>query len=231
LAETTLASIGFTFREAANLLADPGREPGWRHEDPGLIQSIGRASRRVVHEIEAASATRPPLRAALRRPGGAFLDVGTGAGWLAIEAARAWPALRVVGIDLWEPSLAQARANFAAEGLEEGRVELRRQDVAALDDRDAFALAWLPLPFLPEPLVPVALARIRDALSPGGWLVAGRFPSPPHPLGRALAALRTVRSGGHPWTDAELKGLLRGAGFWSVEHVPTPHLEFTFARR
>lgn len=229
-AATTLASIGFALRDAADLLADPARGPGWRHEDPGLIQSIGRASRRVVHEVEAASTTRPLLREVLRRPGGAFLDVGTGAGWLAIEAARMWPALRVVGIDVWEPSLALARANLAAEGVE-GRVELRRQDVDALSDRDAFALAWLPLMFLPEGLVGNALGRVRDALAPGGWLVVGRFPSPPQPLGRALSALRTVRSGGHPWTDGELEALLRDAGFGSVEHVPTAQVALTFARR
>ncbi len=229
-AEIALATIGFALRDAADLLADPARGPGWRHEDPALIQSIGQTSRRVVHEAEAAAAARPPLREALRRPGGAFLDVGTGAGWLAIEAARAWPTLRVVGIDVWEPSLALARANLAAEGLE-ARVELRRQDVAALGDRDAFALAWLPLMFLPEGLVEAALGRVRDALAPGGWLVVGRFPSPPQPLGRALAALRTVRSGGHPWTDAEVEALLGRAGYGSVEHVPTAQVWLTLARR
>ncbi len=46
---------------------------------------------------------RPDIDSALRQSG-SFLDVGTGVGWLAIEAARTRPALRVVGIDLWEPS-------------------------------------------------------------------------------------------------------------------------------
>lgn len=108
-AETTLASIGFALRDAADLLANPAREPGWQHEDPALLQLIGRSSRRMVHEIEAASAARPQLREALRKPG-AFLDVGTGVGWLAIEAARTWPALHVVGIDVWEPSLSSTLA-------------------------------------------------------------------------------------------------------------------------
>lgn len=233
-AATTLASIRFALREATDLLAEPARAPGWRHEDPELIQSIGRASRRVVHEIEAAAAARPALREALRRPGGSFLDVGTGAGWLALAAARAWPALRVVGLDIWEPSLALARANLAAAGPEvAGRIELRQADVAALADRDAFALAWLPLMFLPAALVPAALARLRDALAPGGWLVAGRFAAPPGhpPLGEALVALRTVRSGGHPWTDGELEALLRDAGFGPAEHLPTAQVHLTLARR
>ena len=49
--------------------------------------------------------------------------VGTGVGWLAIEAARSWPALRVVGIDSWEPALILARKNLAQSGVVE-RVEV-----------------------------------------------------------------------------------------------------------
>jgi precorrin-6B methylase 2 len=52
----------------------------------------------------------------LRRPG-AFFDIGTGVGWLAIEAARFWPALRVVGIDPWEAVLTLARNNLAKSGI------------------------------------------------------------------------------------------------------------------
>jgi hypothetical protein len=36
---------------------------------------------------------------------------------------------------------------------------------------------------------------------------------PSDPLGTALAALRTVRSGGHPWKTAEIETLLRDFGF------------------
>jgi hypothetical protein len=61
--------------------------------------------------------------------------------------------------------------------------------------------------------------------------VVGRFPSPPQPLGRALAALRTVRSGGHPWTDGEVEALLGRAGYGSVEHVPAAQVSLTLARR
>jgi tRNA1(Val) A37 N6-methylase TrmN6 len=115
----------------------------------------------VVHRIAAAATTRPELAALLGRPG-AFLDVGTGVGWLAIEAARVWPALRVVAIDIWEPALARARRNVAASGLE-GRIEVRAQDVTARPERAAFALAWVPAPFFRAALAG-ALARVREAL-------------------------------------------------------------------
>jgi hypothetical protein len=60
---------------------------------------------RAGHRSDAART--PELSSTPQRPG-AFLDVGTGVGGLAIEAARVWPALRVVGIDQWEPALALA---------------------------------------------------------------------------------------------------------------------------
>jgi methylase of polypeptide subunit release factors len=77
-----------------------------------------------VRGIEALAAQRPWLSEALRRPG-AFLDIGTGGGWLAVEATRSWPAQRVVGLDPWEPALVLARRNLAQSGVAD-RVELHR---------------------------------------------------------------------------------------------------------
>jgi hypothetical protein len=36
---------------------------------------------------------------------GSFLDVGVGVAGLSIARSRLWPRLRVVGLDLWAPSL------------------------------------------------------------------------------------------------------------------------------
>jgi SAM-dependent methyltransferase len=227
--ELMLAAIGYALSEAAALFADPAQAPGWRHQDPVLINSIGRTSRKIVHDLEAASADRPELKAALRRDGGAFLDVGTGAAWLAIEAARVWPALRVIGIDIHEPALALARENVAELGLE-ARVELRRQDVTMLGDVAVFTLAWLPLPFLPEPVAVAALGRIRAALVPGGWLALARYAAPAERLPAALSGLRMVLSGGRPWTDQALEEALYEAGFGAVEHLPTAPVALTIAK-
>jgi methylase of polypeptide subunit release factors len=92
------------------------------------------------------AAQRPELSHVLRRPG-AFLDVGTGVGELAIEAAGSWPALRIVGIDPWEPALTLARKNLAKSGLVE-RVELRSQRMEQLEETATFTLAWVPGPFI-----------------------------------------------------------------------------------
>ncbi|MBV8642368.1 MAG: class I SAM-dependent methyltransferase [Candidatus Eremiobacteraeota bacterium] len=57
---------------------------------------------------------------------GTFLDVGTGVGWLAIEAAQSWPAWRVVGIDSWKPALELAQQKLSQSSVA-ARVEFRLQ--------------------------------------------------------------------------------------------------------
>jgi methylase of polypeptide subunit release factors len=57
------------------------------------------------------AANRPRLAAPLA---GRFLDFGTGVGAMALEAAEQCPSLQVVGIDIWQPSLALTRSNVAA---------------------------------------------------------------------------------------------------------------------
>jgi 2-polyprenyl-3-methyl-5-hydroxy-6-metoxy-1,4-benzoquinol methylase len=62
----------------------------------------------------------PPARVA---------DIGCGAGWSSISIARAYPKARVDGFDLDENSIAEAKANAAAEGLSE-RVTFQVRDAA-----------------------------------------------------------------------------------------------------
>ena len=137
--------VNFHLRHALELFTNPGRQPGWSHADLDLLEAQGTMSRGVISAIAAAAAARPQLAAVLDHPG-AFLDVGTGVGRLAIEAARTWPALRVVGIDIWQPALTAARRNVADAGLE-GRIEVRSQNVLDLSDQASFTLAWVPVPF------------------------------------------------------------------------------------
>jgi precorrin-6B methylase 2 len=211
-----LGVISAFFRQASDLLNNPTRAPGWTYDDPTVLQAQGQGSRMGVRAIEELAALRPGLHETLRRPG-AFLDVGTGVGWLAIEAARCWPALRVVGIDASERALTLARENIAATGMGE-RIELRAQRVEFLGDIEQFTLAWLPGPFLSPEIVPLALERTRRALRPDGWLVFVLYAPPPDPLGAALTALRTMRGGGHPWPPGEIESQLGALGF---EHVET----------
>lgn len=210
-----LAAIRVGFHHAVDLLDDPGRAPGWQDEDPAVLQTIGQRSRRVVRQIDAFAAMRPSLKQTIDG-GGTFLDIGTGVGGLAIEAARTWPQMDIVGIDISEPALALADSNVAASGLHD-RIALRKQDVTDLEDRETYAVVFCPAPFLPQETAEAAMANALKALVPGGWFVFGLFPPPPDPLGEALTALRIVRCGGHPWTKVEVEKRLRGLGFEQVE--------------
>jgi len=224
------ALIQTIFRQALDLLENPARNPGWSYKDPDILQSQGQVSRLIVRGIETMAAQRPELSATLGRPG-AFLDVGTGVGWLAIEAARSWPALRVVGIDPWEPALTLARQNVAQSGVAE-RVELRSQGVELLDDEATFTLAWLPGPFVAAEIANRAVERVHRALVPGGWLIFGLNPPPPGSLEQALASLRVVRSGGYPWTSREVEEKLRTHRFEQIEvYSPAPPILFVVGRR
>jgi SAM-dependent methyltransferase len=210
-----LATIVIAFYEAFDLLADPGRPPGWRHRDPVLLRAKGEASRANIRQIARLVASRPDLAALLARPG-EILDVGTGVGCMALEAAATWPAHRVVGIDIWEPSLELARAQVAGSPFAP-RVTVAAQDVRSLTDRPRFQLAWLPAPFLAKPALQEALVRLREALVPGGAIVVGLYPRPADPIGAALVALRLARDGGHPWQSSEIASEMQDAGFAQVE--------------
>jgi len=227
---TALVLIQTTFRQALDLLENPERAPGWRYQDPDILQSQGQLSRLIVHWIEAVAAQRPELAEVLRQPG-AFLDVGTGVGSLAIEAARSWPTSRVVGIDPWEPALTLARKNLAYSGVAD-RVEFRPQHLERLEETATFTVAWVPGPFISAEVVDRALEHVRRALKPGGWLIFGLYPLPSAPLERALTRLRIVRSGGHPWTPGEVEEKLRALAFEQIEVCsPAPPVTLVIAQR
>ena len=142
-------------------------------------------------------------------PGAALLDVGTGTGWLAMAFAQAFPAAHVVGIDIYERSLALARQNVAAAGLAD-RVELRTEDATRLAEGDTYDAIWLPMPFLPRAIVPAIVEAAVGALRPGGWLLPGTFGGPPRPALPPADGPAPVRAGGHPWDGADLVDEIAG---------------------
>jgi SAM-dependent methyltransferase len=223
-------AIETSFRQAADLLERPARPPGWFYDDPLVLEAQGLASRLNVGAIAAIAEQRPPLAAILKSPG-TFLDVGTGVARLAIEVARRWPALRVVGVDPWRPALTIAHQNVAESGLA-GRIELRAERAGDLTDNNAYSLAWLPAPFFPITATKDVFARIAEMLAPGGWLIVGFYPHGTTSLANALGELHAVRAGGHRWTAGEIDERLRRAGFVAVEAVsPTSPVHFVLGRK
>ena len=96
-------------------------------------------------------------------------DLGCGAGWAAIELAKAFPHIKVDGMDNDEASIAAGRQNAAEHGVAD------RVDLEVVDLADASA-DWSPrydLVLLVEcvhdfPRPVEALRHARAALRPGG---------------------------------------------------------------
>ena len=203
--------VRLDIHQAAELLNQPARAPGWTFADPVILDGWGRGSSLVPNLIAGALPEGTDV--------GRFLDVGTGVGLLAVAATSVWPGVTVVGIDRWEPSLVRARANVTHAGLDD-RVTLREQDLTDLDDVDQYDLAWVPTFFLTEPVLTKALPRLLQALRPGGWVALGRFDTPADPVADATAALRTIRGGGFALDSKYAVELLDQAGFTSVHAAP-----------
>lgn len=164
------------------------------------------------------------LSASLESKGAAFLDVGVGVGLLSLAVAKRFPALRVVGVDTYAPSLALARKNVAAAGLSD-RIELREQAAETLPDEEAFDLAWIPAPFVTPAALPPLVERVQRALKPGGWLLFVTM-KPSEGLGGAVAAFRVARFGGGILSQDEVTDLLAKARLADIRVLPGPPRDF-----
>lgn len=114
-------------------------------------------------------------RSALRRmrfgPHGRFLDVATGTGDLAIMAARAFPDIRIDGIDFAEPMLEIGRAKIARRGLG-ARVVLARADALDLPFPDAcFDVSAIAFGMRNIPDMGRALSEMSRVTATGGLVM------------------------------------------------------------
>jgi SAM-dependent methyltransferase len=207
---TVAAAVRSGFAQAADILNAPTRGAGWQYTDAAILEGQGRASAIVPMIL-----SQSPDLAAVEE----FLDVGTGIAGLAIAATQVWPNCKVVGIDVWAPSLERAAQNVAAANLGD-RIEIRDQSVADLDDVDRFDLAWFPSFFFPRDLVPTAIERIATSLRPGGRIVVGKYDSPPDSLGDATMRLKTLRDGGSFLEVDEIVDLISATGCRDAAPLP-----------
>lgn len=214
---TIVGQLTYALQEALDLIREPDRAPGWTYEDSSVLQERGRGSRAGARNFETIARQRPALATVLDG-NTKFLDVGTGTGWLAIECAKIWPRMQIVGIDIWEPALKIAESNVANEGLQD-RITLRRQSINELSDQKAFDFIWVPTMFLPISIMDRITPRIVQALVPGGFVALGMFAAAPGPYGEDIRDLLTIRSGGHPWRPDELGNRLQSAGLRDVEYI------------
>lgn len=120
-----------------------------------------------------ALASVPEIHEVLSRQGARITDLGAGFGWSTLALANAYPGAAVVGIDIDEPSIEQARKNARRRGLE-GRATFRLADAA--DAADAGAPGSQDAVFIFEALhdmpFPVqVLAAVRAMVKSDGVVV------------------------------------------------------------
>ena len=196
--------------------------PAWHHTDAALLQAQGDASAVFAPMLKANMvASMGDLAGRLDGPDARFLDIGVGVASLAIAMCRSWPELRVVGLDTFDVPLGIARQNVARANLSH-RIELRQLAVQELHDEESFDLAWLPSFFVAAPVLATAVARVRAALRPGGWMLfaIGGLAGNDRPA--AVSALRSELWGGPALSTTQAESLLKGTGFSTIRALPGP---------
>ena len=194
----------------------------WLAQSDEALLAQGRASAQGAQPFKLFAVPRMEgLGDLLSAPSPLMLDVGVGIGALAVGYCQAFPGLRVVGLDVFARALELARGTIDEAGMAD-RIELRRQDVAELEDREAFTIAWLPAPFIPRSAIDAGLPRMVAALVAGGWLVVGHGKFGQSGLSNALTRFETAAFGGTAIDDDEAQRLLHNVGLERVTTLPTP---------
>jgi SAM-dependent methyltransferase len=176
-------------------------------------------------------------------------DLGCGTGWAAIELAKAFPHVRVDGLDSDEASVAIGRRHAADHGVAD-RVDLEVVDLA--DESADWSPRYDLVLFIecvhdfPRPVE--ALRHARAAVRPGGTVLvvderaAENFTAPGDETERLFAAASAIwclpqgRVGPDPEPvgtlirPAAMRDLARRAGYTDTEILPIEHPVWRFYR-
>lgn len=195
-----------------------------------------------LRELAGALAKVADVDSVLRRPAALVADIGCGAGWSTLALANAYPQARLEGWDIDAPSVAMARANAAAAGLEDrvifSAADARRLGGASYDAIFAFECVH-------DMSAPVeVLAEMRRAIKPDGVVVvmdeavSDTFDGPAGEIDRlmygfslfvclpdGLSAQPSVGTGTVMRIDT-LRSYAVQAGFRDVEVLPTGEFGF-----
>ncbi|WP_051146666.1 methyltransferase [Marinobacter daepoensis] len=148
------------------------------------------------------------------------LDLGGGPGLVAIELARHQPLLSGVVFDFPEV-VSVARENIATAGLED-RLSVLGGDLSSDELGKGYDVIWCSSVFHFVPDLPGLLARLHEALSPGGLLVCAHAVIGAEGWqNRAVAPyyLNLRLQGGRVLAAGQLEELLLAAGFSGVDSV------------
>lgn len=152
-----------------------------------------------------------------------LLDLGGGSGAYSIEAVKAFPQLRAVVLDL--PPVTEVTKEYVAAAGVGDRVSTLPGDFTRTplpDDVDVAVMAS-NLPIYDEQVIGAVVARVHDALLPGGeFHLVGEMLDDDRtgPLDAALWGMNEAvcRSAGKAHTIGQCIGYFRDAGFHDVGH-------------
>jgi 2-polyprenyl-3-methyl-5-hydroxy-6-metoxy-1,4-benzoquinol methylase len=195
--------------------APPG-DPYWRRYITGQL------------ELARLSATEVARKLPLPGDPRSLLDIGGGHGWYSAELCRRYPRLAATVLDL-PGSAAIGREIIAAAGLAD-RVKHRDGDALTADLGDGYdgVLCFNLVHHVSEGQAASLLARIHDALAPGGSVaVMDVFAEPARRNSAAanfLGLFMYLSSGSQVYTPAQLHGWFRDAGFAAPRRLPVRRL-------
>lgn len=201
--------------------------------DPDEIAAMGAASQSVAAILaDGILPMLPTTRDALNGGAGRFLDVGVGTGAISETLCQEYDGLTAVGLDLAPEALAMAERRLA-DSPARGKVELRRLSIIELKDRNAYDLAWMPQIFLSPEDLQLGLARVREALRPGCWLVMPVAASDPRGTDLERAALEhdAVMRGGGPMSVETARAMVERAGFVETRDMLGVQQSLVMARK
>jgi 2-polyprenyl-3-methyl-5-hydroxy-6-metoxy-1,4-benzoquinol methylase len=127
----------------------------------GYVNDLGSAWFPAIRDVDERLRSDPPAR---------VVDIACGTGWSTIAIARAYPNVRVDGIDLDEASIGSALANLADSDVGD-RVTFAVRDAAdpALAGRYDLATIFEAVHDLSDPVG--VLRAVRGLLAPGGTVL------------------------------------------------------------
>ncbi len=174
-ATPTARAIAVAMRMLPQIMAafEHGGGVSWSDYGPDLREAQAATNRPLFHHIlgsEWLPAIADVHARLLADPPARIADLACGEGWSSIAMARAYPKVRVDGIDLDEPAIAQARRNVATTEVAD-RVTYHARDAADPALQGAFDLVTIfeAVHDLSQPVA--VLSACRGLLAPGGTML------------------------------------------------------------
>lgn len=154
-----------------------GKRTWWNECGPEFIHSVSLTGRAFYSRLIPAGLQKVPGLAKKLEAGGSALELAIGAGTGLIKLARAYPGVRLVGVDGDEYSLRLAAENLKKAAVD-GRVELVQSTLEGLNRPGEFDVAIINISMHECRDIEKTTRKVFQALKPGGIFVISDFPFP-----------------------------------------------------